>query len=436
MKTVLRAAVVFGAFALATMCAAGQDLGSSNKLFGGPSAKSGKKKSFKRVVPKRYSKAGTPKRASARSGQTSASKRTKPANNATEQPAKIMPKASPAPVSAADAALYEKLIDQGNLARDERKYAVAQSIYTRAQTIKPSDARAIYGLANLYSDLQRWEDAEAAYRSALELDAKNAFIYIALSYVLSQPIFVSDLGTRYEEAEKLARRAIELDPSNPLAFDQLGVSMELRGLVGSDTENMYRNAIRIDPAFAPSYAHLGRLLRRRGMIKPSAAAYADAVRHATDVPTMILVADVMQSEQRFADSEPLLQKAIAEDPRNPTALFLLGRALTTMGNYADAERMLRRSLDVSPNGFVANLQLSSLFARQGKYELAENALLQAMRFVSQSERKGLAQQFEAVGDGYMRNGKSSNAARAYRQAMALDAEKESLAPKLARAQHG
>ena len=144
----------------------------------------------------------------------------------------------------------------------------------------------------------------------------------------------------------------------------------------------------------------------------------------------------MQSEQRFADSEPLLQKAIAEDPRNPTALFLLGRALTTMGNYADAERMLRRSLDVSPNGFVANLQLSSLFARQGKYELAENALLQAMRFVSQSEKKGLAQQFEAVGDGYMRNGKSSNAARAYRQAMALDAEKESLAPKLARAQHG
>src|SRR5216110_1103309 len=158
--------------------------------------------------------------------------------------------------------------------------------YERAKAIKPRDARAVYGLGNLYSDQQRWDDAETAYRSALEIDPKNAVIQIALSYVLSQPVFVANLSERYEEAETLARRSIELAPSNALAFDQLGVSMELRGLIAQETEGAYRNAIRLDSGFAPAYAHLGRLLRRRGDLKGSAAAYATAGRLSTDVGTM------------------------------------------------------------------------------------------------------------------------------------------------------
>jgi len=140
-----------------------------------------------------------------------------------------------------------------------------------------------------------------------------------------------------------------------------------------------------------------------------------------------------QSEQRFADSVPLLQKAIDEDPRNPTALNLLGRALTATGKYEDAERVLQRSFNMTPNGFITNLLLASLYERQSKYELAENALLRALRSVPENEKRSLSRQFEFVGDGYMRTGKTRNAERAYRQALALDGEKNSLADKLARA---
>jgi tetratricopeptide (TPR) repeat protein len=255
-----------------------------------------------------------------------------------------------------------------------------------------------------------------------------------LSYVLSQPIVVPNLSERYEEAERFARRSIEIDPKNALAFDQLGVAMELRGLISSETENAYRNSIRLDPAFAPPYAHLGRLLRRRGLTKESAAAYRNAIQHSTDVATMILVADVMQSEQRFAESEPLLREAIQNDPRNPTGLLLLGRALTTLGNFSDAERFLRKSLDVSPNAFMSNCLLGSLYTRQGKYELAETALMQALRSVSANEKRQLSLQFESVGDGYLKVGRAKNAERAFRQAITLDVENEILATKLRKAQ--
>ena len=60
--------------------------------------------------------------------------------------------------------------------------------------------------------------------------------------------------------------------------------------------------------------------------------------------------------------------------------------------------------------------------------------MKALTVVSPNEKKRLAQEFETVGDGYMKAGKARNAERAYRQAISLDPEKESLAGKLAKSQ--
>ncbi|MBK6586864.1 MAG: tetratricopeptide repeat protein [Acidobacteria bacterium] len=331
---------------------------------------------------------------------------------------------------------FEDLIESGNEARDDRNYSAAETSYKAARTLKPKDSRATYGLGNLYSDQQRWEEAENAYRSAIQLDPNNATSYVALSYVLTQPIAAPNLSERYEEAEKLAQKAIQLAPSNALAFDQFGVAQELRGLIGAETENAYRTAIKLRPSFAPAYAHLGRLLRRRGLTKESAAAYDDAVKRSNDVATMILVAEVMQSEQRYSESEKLLQSALNGDPRNPSAMLLLGRALTAQGKYDDAERVLRANLNISPNGFTANSLLGTLYTRQGKFEMAESSLTEALKTVSALEKRGLSQQFEAVGDGFIKAGNRQAAERSYRQAIALDNENQGLVSKLVKAQRG
>ena len=447
-----------------SLCVLGQDLGSSNKLFGGgktSGAKTTAKKTVKKA-PAKHRAAASKAKTPARTGKASA-KNIKPvphantASNSTTstktaankmdsgkgavQTSKVdssrtRPRDFVIPSGKAADDLYEKLLAEGNTARDERDYTNAEIAYQHAKAIKSRDSRAIYGLGNLYGDQMRWEDAEEAYRAALKIEPNDATAYIALSFVLTQPIPAPNLSDRYEEAEKLARKAIELTPSNSLAFDQLGVALELRGLIGAETENAYRRSIKLDPSFAPAYAHLGRLLRRRGLGNESAVAYQDAVRRSTDVPTMILVADVMQSEQRYVESELLLRRALAIDTRNPAALLMLGRALTTQGNFSEAEGMLKKSLAVMPNGFVPNSLLGSLYARQGKFEAAENALLQALRFVSPNEKRPLSLQFEAVGDGYLKAGKARQAERVYLHAIALDGERESLSAKLARARHG
>lgn len=466
----LRRTLLLGIVLLVTAgLAAGQDLGSSNRLFGGSKTPAKTKTTAKapataKAAPVRPGSAAKAKAkpatrrsspAVAKAGKPAASERTT-AKTPAKTPAKKSaddPRPGRAPgrfesfstrnsapipvrVSYETEARFEDLIEDGNIARDERNYAAAEAAYKQARPLKPADPRAIYGLGNLYSDQHRWEEAEAAYRSALRIDPSSAIPHIALSYVLTQPLAAPNLSERYEEAERLARRAILLAPSNALAFDQLGVSLELRGQIGSETESAYRRAILLNPSFAPAHAHLGRLLRRRGLAKESAAAYKEAVERADNAASKVLVAEVMQSEQRFAESEKLLAKALEDDPRNPSGLLLMARALTAQGKFSDAERTLRSVLSVNPNSFAAYSLLGSLYLRQGKIELAETSLLSAARLVSPLERRLLSQQFETVGDAYMKNARRLQAERAYRKAMDFDADSATLAGKLSKARFG
>ncbi len=332
------------------------------------------------------------------------------------------------------AELFERAIVDGNTSRNLRDYVNAEDAYSRARSLNSKDSRAIYGLGNIYSDQQRWEEAEQAYREAIRIEPADPAAHIAISFVLTQPIVGSNLGKRYVEAEKMARRAIELDKGNAIGYDQLGVALELRGMIGEETESAYRRAIDLAPEFALAYAHLGRLLRRHGLTKKSSAAYATAMRRAKDVPTMILVADVMQSQQRYSDSEILLRRALKQDDKNPTALFLLGRALTFRKKFDEAEKVLKKSVEVSPNSFVSYTLLGSLYYRSGKLTKSEQTLNRALSVISQKEKKRLAQEFEEVGDRYLKARRNTDAVRAYKRAIELDKTKESLASKMIQAQ--
>ncbi len=330
--------------------------------------------------------------------------------------------------------LFEKSIEEGNNFRNQRNYTKAETAYLRAQSLKADDPRAIYGLGNLYSDQVRWEESERAYREAIKLDPNKSDAYLALSFVLTQPIAGTGLLERYGEAEKLARRAIELNPQNAVAYDQLGVSLELQGNISEETQSFYEKAVKLDSTFALAYAHLGRLLRKKGQTAESSKAYLNAIQFSVDVPTMIQVADVMQSQQRFSDSEQLLRRALSGDPKHPTALYLLGRALIIRGSFDEAETVLKKSAEVSPKSFVSYTLLGSLYMRRGNFNAAENYLEEALKVASTNEHKRLALDFEAVGDGYMESGKKQDAARVYQKAVGLDDKRANLAGKLNKAQ--
>jgi tetratricopeptide (TPR) repeat protein len=330
--------------------------------------------------------------------------------------------------------MFEQAIDEGNIARDERNYQAAEKAYRKSQALKPKDGRWIYGLGNIFSDQQRWDEAEKAYRAAIELEPNSPEAHIALSFVLSQPVSGANLSERFDEAEKLARKSLSLDSKSPVGYDQLGVSLEMRGMIGDETRIAYLKAIELDSTYALAYAHLGRLYRRNGKISESSAAYTQAIKLAADIPTMILVAEVFQSQQKFTESEQLLRRALKVDPKNPTALYLLGRALSIRSSFDEAESVLKKSLEVSPNSFVPYSILSSLYSRKGRFDDSEKTLKQALKVASIGEKKQLAQEFSRLGDDFMKINRTNDAIRVFKQALEIDNGNSQFLNKLANAQ--
>jgi tetratricopeptide (TPR) repeat protein len=329
----------------------------------------------------------------------------------------------------------EDALDDGNEARDARKYAEAEQAYRTAQRLNPRDARAAYGLGNIYTDQQRWEDAEKSYRQAVEFSPKSADALVALSYVLVQPRTGASNAKRFADSELFARRAVSLQPSNAIAYDRLGSALEARAIVNEETEQSYRRAVELDSQFAVAYVHLARVLRKMNRPKDAEPFYQRAIELAKDAPTLILIADALQSEQRWSDSENILRRALGLDARNPVALFLLGKTLVVKRQYNDAEPVLKQAIEISPRSFQTYNILGQAYLKMERYEDAERIYNRASEFAPAADRKGLAGAFGlgGVGDGFIKTGRAQDAARAYQRALQLDPGNTELQTKLAEA---
>jgi len=326
----------------------------------------------------------------------------------------------------------EDLLGKGNEFRDERRFAEAEASYRGILKIKPRDGRAAYGLGNIYFDQQRWDEAEISYRDAVMWSPTDVDGLVALSVVLVQPRAGADNAKRFAEAEGFARRAVALAPKNAIAWDRLGVALQSRGVWTTETEQAYRRAVELDPQFAVAYAHLGRVLNKMGRPTDAAPLYDQAGQLAKDAATLNLIAESLQAEQQWENSEPVLKRALELDARNATSLLLMGRVLSVFKRFQEAEPHLKLATEVSPRAFEPHHLLGSAYLAMERYEEAEATYERALGFASPGDRKQLAGAYglEGVGDGYLKAKKKPSAARAYSRALELDPGNKRLEQKL------
>jgi len=339
------------------------------------------------------------------------------------------------PRPSAVAERVEELLDKGNEARDAKKFADAETAYKEVLKLKPRDARAAYGLGNVYSDQQRWDEAESAYRNSVAWAPNDADAYVALSVVLVQPSTGADNAKRFSDAESFARRSVQLDPKNPVGWDRLGVALQARGLANSETEHSYRRAIELDPQFAVAYAHLARMLNRANRASEATPLYEKASELAKDPATLNLIADSLQGEQLWQQSEPVIKRALELEANNPTSLLLMGRLLVVYRRYQEAEPYLKSATEVSSHAFQPFNLLGRAYLGMDRYSDAEATYERASAIAGTGEKKQLAGifGFEGVGDGYLKSNQKDKAIRAYQRALELDPNNNGAAQKLARA---
>jgi len=329
----------------------------------------------------------------------------------------------------------EELLGKGNEFRDARRFSEAEAAYRGILQIKAKDGRAAYGLGNVFFDQQRWDEAESSYREAVQWSPNDVDGLVALSVVLVQPRAGAGNAKRFADAEAFARRAVTLEPKNAVAWDRLGVALQSRGVWSAETEQAYRRAVELDPQFAVAYAHLARTLNKMGRPVDAAPLYEQASQLAKDAATLNLIAESLQAEQQWANSEPVLKRALELDARNATALVMMGRMLSVFKRYQEAESYLKLATEVSPRAFEPHHLLGSAYLAMERYQEAEVTYERALGFASPGDRKLLSGAYglEGVGDGYLKAKNKPSAARAYRRALELDPGNKRLEQKLSKA---
>lgn len=105
------------------------------------------------------------------------------------------------------------------------------------------------------------EDAKAAYRRALELDAEHADAHLNLGRLLHEEGALAEAEVHY-------RSALTAEPESARAFYNLGVALEDGGRRAGAVE-AYEAALRLDPDLAVAHFNLSRLLE--GLGRPAEA---------------------------------------------------------------------------------------------------------------------------------------------------------------------
>jgi tetratricopeptide (TPR) repeat protein len=180
-------------------------------------------------------------------------------------------------VASGDARARRTLAD---LYRNTRRYSEAEALYAQMIGEQPDEWRLYFARGAARERLNRWADAEADFRRALQLSPEQPDVMNYLAYVWV------DRGENLDEAMPMLRRAVELRPSSGAIVDSLGWAYYRLG--DYDQALLYlERAVELLPADAILNDHLG---------------------------------DVYWSLGRRIEARYQWQRALALEPENPDAI--------------------------------------------------------------------------------------------------------------------
>ncbi|MBM3130405.1 MAG: tetratricopeptide repeat protein [Chloroflexi bacterium] len=96
---------------------------------------------------------------------------------------------------------------------------------------------------------------------------------------------------RYAEAEVAYRKAIALDPKDSIAYDGLGILLREEGRL-NDAETAHRTAIKLDPDNSAAYTNLGYLLRSSNRLAEAVPVFQKSQRLETNFNSLLCLAGI------------------------------------------------------------------------------------------------------------------------------------------------
>jgi protein O-GlcNAc transferase len=246
-------------------------------------------------------------------------------------------------------------------------------------------------LGNLAGELKLLDEAEQAFRAAIQLDETYAPAYANLALILRDKHLLT-------EAEELLRKALLYD-RNPETFTILGALLGDLGRDGEAIENL-RTALALDSSYEEAYYNLG-MIQKKDDPASAESHFLKALEYDPDYTSAHReLGWLLNGQNDDARAEYHLRRAIELDGNDAWARVYLGNLLWRRGDVSASETEFQTAIEISSDQGYPYWSLANLYENQEQWEKAEKLYERALEIDPTDEvaHMNFGRMLKATGD--------------------------------------
>ncbi len=276
----------------------------------------------------------------------------------------------------------ETLLNIGNILRTEGRALEAERLVERALQVNPNSTGALSHLAEIKRDQGELDEAIRLFEEALAIDNSQPVLYLGYGDVLQR-------ADRFQAAERAFRSVLELEPDSFRARYNLGVTYGNQRKL-DEAVRWYDEALEVDPKnpdATQAWNNLGAIHLARGEVDKAQERFEQAVEAApANLEAHYNLALIYLDNDRVEEAVELLEKAALLEPNHEIVNVRLAMAYLRVGRNQDAYKSFLLVRRLYPENWLAPIGLALFHAAAEDGEQARKFLDDALRLGGKQAR--------------------------------------------------
>jgi tetratricopeptide (TPR) repeat protein len=253
------------------------------------------------------------------------------------------------------------------IGQQDRAKPIYESFVKYYTDHNPRSARELTLIARALVHLERYQDANDLFRSAIEADSE--YLDAQLS---AAELFTSKY--QYGDAALFLDDAFKINPNSPRAYLDLALNKRLDG----DVEPALAKALAINPNFVEAIALKAALALEASRMDDASAELDKALKiNSRSLEAHSLRAAMLYLQDK--DFEPAVAATLAIGPKYGELYNTLSHYATITRRTDQAVQFARRATEISPRLWDAHLNLGMALLRLGQMETGREAVEKAFK---------------------------------------------------------
>jgi len=212
--------------------------------------------------------------------------------------------------------------------------ALAHLIAAKRQV--PEDAEILFQFGKICLKRNLPDDALPALSKAVQLKPdQDSYVYVLASANVAK--------NHLPEASSLFTQLLRKHPQDAVLKYALGAVDFLEGNY-EDAESSLKQSLKMQPDQVAASYYLALTYNALGQDAQSVIVFRDLLRHHPDhAPSCVKLGSILASQHEYDQAQPLLERAVALDPKSVQAHYQLGLLLRRLGKTDESDSHLAES---------------------------------------------------------------------------------------------